>query len=191
MHVYPVIYLCSTLWDPVDCSPPGSFVHEIFQARILERVAISFSRASSQPRERTCISCISRSILYHWATWEAIITTLQTTPKLSNLKQQTPTHSFCRSEIWVQLSWVPLALGLSWSCIPAARCDYGCIWRLIWGEESDFKFAHVVASRFTFSWVTGVRSSVPCPVGLSVGQLTTRQLISHRASEREKASRLD
>ena len=120
-----------------------------------------------------------------------IITTLQTTPKLSNLKQQTPTHSFCRSEIWVQLSWVPLALGLSWSCIPAARCDYGCIWRLIWGEESDFKFAHVVASRFTFSWVTGVRSSVPCPVGLSVGQLTTRQLISHRASEREKASRLD
>jgi len=119
-----------------------------------------------------------------------IITTLQTTPKLSNLKQQTPTHSFCWSEIWVQISWVPLALGLWWRCIPAAWCDYGCIWRLILGEESDFKFTHVVASRFTFSWVTGVRSSVPCPVDLSVGQLTTWQLISHRASEREKVSRL-
>ena len=33
-----------TLWDPMDCSPPGSSVHEISQARILERVAISFSR---------------------------------------------------------------------------------------------------------------------------------------------------
>ena len=120
-----------------------------------------------------------------------IITTLQTTPKLSNLKQQTSTHSFCRSEIWVQLSWVPVALGLSWSCPQAARCDYGCIWRLIWGEESDFKFTHVLASRFTFSWVTGARSSVPRPVGLSIGQLTTWQLISHRASEREKANRLD
>ena len=36
--------LCPTLCDPVDCSPPGSFVHEILQARILEWVAISFSR---------------------------------------------------------------------------------------------------------------------------------------------------
>ena len=38
---------CPTLADPIDCSPPGSCVHEIFQARILEWVAISFSRGSS------------------------------------------------------------------------------------------------------------------------------------------------
>ena len=42
---------CLTLCDPMDCSPPGSSVHEIFQARILEWVAISFSRGSSQPRD--------------------------------------------------------------------------------------------------------------------------------------------
>ena len=58
------------LCDPVDCSLPGSSAHGISQARILERVAISFSRGSSQPKDRTCISCIGRWILYHWATWE-------------------------------------------------------------------------------------------------------------------------
>ena len=40
---------CPTLCDPVDCSPPGSYIHGILQARILEWVAISFSRGSSRP----------------------------------------------------------------------------------------------------------------------------------------------
>ena len=52
--------------------PQDSSVHEILQARILEWVSISFSRGSSQPRDGPCISCISRQILYHWATWEAL-----------------------------------------------------------------------------------------------------------------------
>ena len=56
----------------MDCSPPGSSVHEIFQVRILEWVAISSSRASSQPRDQTCVSYIGRQILYHWAAWEAL-----------------------------------------------------------------------------------------------------------------------
>ena len=43
----------------MDCSPPGSSVHRIFQARTLEQVAISFSRGSSPPRNQTCVSCIS------------------------------------------------------------------------------------------------------------------------------------
>ena len=54
----------------MDCSPPGLSVHGIFQARILEQVAISSSRGSSWPRDRTCLSCIScigRQILYHCA----------------------------------------------------------------------------------------------------------------------------
>ena len=51
-----------------DCSPLGSSVHGIFQARILEWVAISFSRGSSWSRGQTCISRIGRRILYHWAT---------------------------------------------------------------------------------------------------------------------------
>ena len=49
---------CPTLWDPVDCSPPGSSVHGIFQARILECLAISFSKRSSWPRGQTSISCV-------------------------------------------------------------------------------------------------------------------------------------
>ena len=58
----------------MDCSLPGSSVHGIFQARILEWVAISFSRGSSRPRDQihiTCISHIGRQILYHCTTLEA------------------------------------------------------------------------------------------------------------------------
>ena len=47
------------LCDPMDCSPPGSSVHGIPQAGILEWVAISFSRGSSQPRDQTQGSCIA------------------------------------------------------------------------------------------------------------------------------------
>ena len=60
---------CLTLCDPMDCSPPGSSVHGILQARILEGVAISSSRGSSQSRDRTCVSyvsCIGRQVLYHY-----------------------------------------------------------------------------------------------------------------------------
>ena len=59
---------CLTLCDTMDCSHRGSFVHEIFQARILEWVAMPSFRGSSQPRDRTLISyipCISRRVLYH------------------------------------------------------------------------------------------------------------------------------
>ena len=66
--------LCPSLCNPMDCNPPGSSVHGIFQARILEQVAVSYSRGSSQPRDQTrvsCISCICMLILYHCTTWEA------------------------------------------------------------------------------------------------------------------------
>ena len=53
-----VFQSCLTLCDPVDYSLPGSSVHGILQARILEWVAISFSRGSSQPRNQTQVSCI-------------------------------------------------------------------------------------------------------------------------------------
>ena len=66
MYIHLSIYMCvlsrfCCVWlsDTVDCSPPGSSVHGILQARILEWDAIPSSRESSPPRERTCISCIS------------------------------------------------------------------------------------------------------------------------------------
>ena len=52
---------CLTLWSPMDCSLTGSSSHGIFQARILELVAISYSRGSSRPRDWTHVSC-----LLHW-----------------------------------------------------------------------------------------------------------------------------
>ena len=74
VYVHAVTQLCLTFWDSRNCSRPGSSVHEVFQARILEWLAMPTSRGSSQPRDQTCVSCISctgRQILYHWATWEA------------------------------------------------------------------------------------------------------------------------
>ena len=62
---------CPTLCNSTDCSPPGSSVHGISQARILEWVAISFSR-ESQPRNWTHVSYIGMQIFYHWATWETL-----------------------------------------------------------------------------------------------------------------------
>ena len=53
------LQLCPTLCDPMDCSQPGSSVHGILQVRILEWVAIPFSRGSSQPKDRIQISCIA------------------------------------------------------------------------------------------------------------------------------------
>ena len=64
---------CPNFCDPMDYSPPGSSVHGIFQARILQRVAMSYSTGSSQSRDRMHVSFIDRQILYHCATWEAHI----------------------------------------------------------------------------------------------------------------------
>ena len=56
-----VAQLYQTLCHPMDCSLPGAFVHGIFQARVLEWVAISFSRRSSLPRDQLQVSCIAGS----------------------------------------------------------------------------------------------------------------------------------
>ena len=57
--VFLVAQLCPTLSDPMGCSPPGSSVHGDLQARILEWVAMSSSRGSSQPRDQTQVSRIA------------------------------------------------------------------------------------------------------------------------------------
>ena len=62
---------CPTLCDPMDCSLPSSSVRGILQARILESVAISFSRGSFQLRDRTWVSCIAGGLFTNWAAREA------------------------------------------------------------------------------------------------------------------------
>ena len=72
LHACSVVSDSVTQWTVAD--PSGSSVRRIFQARILEWVAISSSRSSSSPRDQThstCVSCIGRQIIKHWATWEA------------------------------------------------------------------------------------------------------------------------
>ena len=59
---------CLILCDPMDCRPSGSSVHGILHSRILEWVAIPFSRRSSQPRDQTQVSCISGRFFTIWAT---------------------------------------------------------------------------------------------------------------------------
>ena len=67
MCLYSVAQLCPTFCDPMDCNLPGSSVHGFFHYRILEQVAISYSRESSQTGDRThvsCFSCTGRQIPY-------------------------------------------------------------------------------------------------------------------------------
>ena len=64
-----VASVMSDSYEPTDCSLSGSSVHGILQARMLEWVAIPFSRGSSRPRDQTHISyvsCIGKQVLYHW-----------------------------------------------------------------------------------------------------------------------------
>ena len=63
---------CPILCDPMDCRLPGSSVHGFLQVRILEWVAIPFSRGSSQPKNRTQVSCIAGRFFTIWATREAL-----------------------------------------------------------------------------------------------------------------------
>ena len=87
---------CLTL---LDCSPPGSSVHGILQARILERVAILFFKASSQPRDWTYVSCIAGRFFTIWAIREASYYPISKTLHLHSLQIQSSTRNVVPS-IW-------------------------------------------------------------------------------------------
>ena len=77
---------CPTLCNPMDYIPPGSSVHGVLHARILEWVAISFSRGSSWPRDWTWVSCMAGRFFTDWVTREAKIKVkvTQSCPTLSD-----------------------------------------------------------------------------------------------------------
>ena len=75
---FQIVMLEKTLESPMDCSLPGSSIYGIFQARVLEWAAISFSRGSSQPRNRTRVSCIVGRRFTVWPTkWNKQVTKWQ------------------------------------------------------------------------------------------------------------------
>ena len=79
---------CPTLCNPTDCSPPDSSIHGLFQARVLEWVAISFSKGCSQPRDRTQVSRIPGRRFTAWATRQAWLYRNYPSIKINKLKRK-------------------------------------------------------------------------------------------------------
>ena len=133
-----VAQLCPTLCDPVGCSPPESTVHGILQARILEWVAISFSRGSSWPRDWTPVSCIAGRFFTIWATREV----LQSTSYISGF--------FLRSIHVVRLGrfhcWVVF------NCMGILQCVLSIFLSLVWTSSVGLLWTKLL-STFLFNFV--------------------------------------
>ena len=82
-----VTQLCPTLCDPMDYGPPGSSVHGSLQARLLEMVAIPFSKGCSQPRDWTLIFCTAGRFFNIWATREAPLVIASTSDLHTNKRK--------------------------------------------------------------------------------------------------------
>ena len=109
----------SNSWDS---SPLGSIVHGISQAKMLEWVVISFPRGSSWIRDWTCISCFGKWILYHWATWKALVLhnyfVVNTgTSRIDVAVVQSPSHVLLSVTPWTAACQVSLSLTISWSLL--------------------------------------------------------------------------
>ena len=135
------VQLYLTLCDPMDGSPPGSSVPEISQARILEWAAISFSRWSSGPWDWTSISCISKWVLYHWATREAHSigrspSTLNLLPAVlfGSLPFFTDPLSKASSQL---ISLAEVLHPRDFAPAPLIKCWYIQHWPLLWQMEGD------------------------------------------------------
>ena len=115
-RVSKVAQLCPTLCNPMDCSLPGSLVHEILQARVLEWVAPSFSRGSSQLRDQTGVSCIVSRCFTIWATREA----------------QWLCRPWYLTDIFLKINSVSLSLQREWLTIFVIS---GEIWTFSWKSE--------------------------------------------------------
>ena len=136
---------CLTLCDPVDCSPPGFSVHGILQARILEWVTISFSRGSSQPRDRTQVSRIGGRRFNLWAkSWvpknwcfQIVVLEVPWTARRSNqsiLKDINPEYSLeglmlkLKLQYLGHLMWRAYSLKKTW-CWERLKTKEGYSWR--------------------------------------------------------------
>ena len=124
-----LLHSCLTLCD---CSPPGSSVHGILQARILEWVTISFSRGSSQPRDRTQVSCLRGRFSTIWAIREA----------LGHLNHKTSSYFWSSQipqwllsfKIWKFIVWVSFIKTVSFlpACVFSHVQLFVTPWTLAW-----------------------------------------------------------
>ena len=129
---------CPNLWDSMDCSPPGSSVHGVLQGRILEWAAIFFFRGSSQPRDRTWVSCIADWFFTNWVTRETylgIIPFLQLINCMALEKYITflwLSFFICKTRIihsngWKVLGWQNMLMALRRS-VSVWVCVCVCMW---------------------------------------------------------------
>ena len=106
---------CPTLCDPMDPSLPGFSVCGILQARILEWVALSFSKASSQPRNKTQVSCIAGRFFINWAKFtngrNLTVLTSYDTSRILNSKVQSVNGSSFKAAVNQKVS---KALGIEY-----------------------------------------------------------------------------
>ena len=99
IRVSEVAHLCPTLFDPMDCILPGFSIHGIFQARVLEWVAISFCRGFSQPRDWTRVSRIVGRRFTIWATREVLV---RGEEHISSYSTSLKSHTF-RPIVWMTI----------------------------------------------------------------------------------------
>ena len=130
-----IAQLCLTLYDPMDCSLPGSPVHGILQARILEWVGIFSSRGSSQPRDWVCMSFMDGQMLYHWPTWRRVVA--QSCPTLCDPMDCSLPGSSVHGSLQARI--------LEWVAISSSR---GSSWPRDWTQVS------CIASGFFPNWAT-------------------------------------
>ena len=115
---------CPALCDPMDCSLPGSSVHGILQTKILKWVAIPFSRGSSQPRDRTQVSCIASKFFTIWATRESESETAPSCPTFCDCSLPSSSiHGIFQAKVleWVAI-WEACAIEYSRHYL----CEFKC-----------------------------------------------------------------
>ena len=144
-----------TLCDPMDSSLPDSSAHEILQARILEWLAISFSRGSSRPRGRTWVSCIAGRFFTIWATRESLSIlaylvgrknfTWESRPKYLDTSQANTRWLLLHSDLWNNRKRWGIVFALDFTvssrtCIPFTSC-WVSLSRYCWGKKCIY-FIH-------------------------------------------------
>ena len=132
----------------MDYSPPSASGRGIFQARVLDWVAISFSRWSCQPKDRTRISCIGRWILYNWATWETPINdyfTILASPVAQTVKRL-PAMRETRVQFLGQEDPLEKKMAIHSSTLA---------WKIPWMEEPD-RLQSMGLQRVGHDWATSL-----------------------------------
>ena len=181
---------CPILCNPMDCTPWGSFVHGILQARILGWIAISFSRWSSWPRGWTWVSCIAGRFFTIWATRKEITVRALSLVFLRPLWEMLFTEygmSNQRDQVWLCNSITSCVMRLlQVDELPSAtffhgggRIQMSPLWAFAVGfhESTLAPTAHNTPPSVLLKLSISFLMWVPCPVHFTVTQIISKKLL--------------